>query len=151
MNKPSFKESLITYYDLMAKYQPERIHRFARSFEEGGCAAHFSALELDAEMDADMWKTIHDKYLFMDITTIRIHRFEEEDYIEQHIDSAYAGKSSLILRLDNNPQNRLIIEDTLVEEKQPRLLRPNTWHAIIPGRGVRYTLCAWGDRVIAGL
>lgn len=85
---------------------------------------------------------------------VRLHRFGPTQHIRAHYDNAYPGCDTLIIRLDETSESRLYVAD-LPGETQPLKLRTEkagmgyfvpegTWHKIIAGQEMRYTLTVWG-------
>lgn len=78
---------------------------------------------------------------------IRVHRMGPDQYIDPHVDDAYPGEDTLVVRL-NSGESRLEINKQIVEEVPGRgyIIPEGTEHCITKGQATRISMVAWITR-----
>jgi hypothetical protein len=91
------------------------------------------------------YQTIQHYFPHKHIHTVRVHRFDADDCVGPHTDTAFPGCDVVIIRLDTGSESRLLIDGTMVVESRGMgyYLPEHTVHEIIKGTEPRYTLVAW--------
>jgi hypothetical protein len=91
----------------------------------------------------DMMKEIQASTTFENFTVdaARIHHFDPNDFIEEHIDDAYDG-DVYICRLDPSKDKRLTIKGKHIQEEQGHftLVHKGTLHSVTEGNDNRISL-----------
>lgn len=99
--------------------------------------------------NADLFKAIKQEIkvlLDVDIQVARVHHYSAEQQFGEHVDDAYPGNNTYIVRLDNADNNRLVVNKALLKESGGvgYCLPEHTPHAINSGHSNRYSLVMWG-------
>lgn len=81
--------------------------------------------------------------LGLKVVSAQVMRFDTDDYIEPHTDTAFKDCATLTLSLDNGNDSRLFIKNNSTGHDKAMagyLMPPRTSHAVIQGDYVRYSL-----------
>lgn len=96
--------------------------------------------KLRKEIEKDLCRILGE----MDFGKMRIHKFTPKQQIPRHVDDAYPGMDTIVIRL-NDGDSRLVIEDQLQDEYCGKAfyMEENTYHEVKPGFDLRYSLTVW--------
>lgn len=80
------------------------------------------------------------------IHVARVHHYSAEQQFGEHVDDAYPGNNTYIVRLDSANDSRLVVNKELLKESSGvgYCLPEHTPHAINSGHTDRYSLVMWG-------
>ena len=126
----------------------ELIGRFSSDNNVGVIENHETKFDFTIiEKVEPLHKKLQEVFIDFDIHVIRLHKFNDTDKAPAHFDSAYSGKDTIIIRL-NNGQSRLKIEGVKVPEHigVGYCLPSGTLHEITESDHTRYSLTIWGSR-----
>ncbi len=122
-----------------------------------GVRYHFDIWNLkpESQLFQDINKTLGD-LLEAEFEVIRLHKCTPDHSISRHIDNAYPNNDTVIVRLDDEMDPRLWVNDSPIHEEKGLGYRlpEGTPHEVIGGFSVRYTLVGWcrpRDGIVAGM
>ncbi|TQV82884.1 hypothetical protein [Aliikangiella coralliicola] len=107
---------------------------------------NFKLLELKPDTDSVVLKMLNAELPGYQLNVVRIHEFNQEQHAVEHVDNAFPGNDTIIIRMDCG-ESRLKINNREMSES-PTLgyhLPEGTPHEITPGNSTRYSLVIWGN------
>ncbi|NRD72685.1 hypothetical protein HQQ94_05365 [Shewanella sp. VB17] len=109
---------------------------------------HFSAFSL---LTSALEGEIRSLFKGHEVVEARVHLFEADDFVINHIDNAYGDATSYICRLDSYGPSRFLINNESVEEKQGHWMAipAGVEHEVSKGDKPRLSMVVWAKIIAA--
>ncbi|NRD73240.1 hypothetical protein HQQ94_08285 [Shewanella sp. VB17] len=108
---------------------------------------HFAGFSLLKSTLAQDVRSMFEGY---EVVEARVHLFEPEDFVVNHIDNAYGDATAYICRLDSYGPSRFSINNEPVEEKQGHWMAipAGLGHAVSVGNEPRVSMVVWANKLL---